>query len=718
MFRFTLRYKLLGYSVVLAIVPLALAGTQMIRITQDELKSSANDKIVSTARKVAKDIDAIFAEIWLSPLKLVASGIDSKSLGPEAKMALLQSGIRNIVDIAACQLSVEGFQQPLRVTRDEIAQRLVAAGLEPGVVLAVPPERLAKLRGKHDRMSFGELRYIADADIWLLPVVLPLNNRIAGRQATLAAVLNLDRLRRYVDNHAFQKTGTITLVGADGRKLFDPARTDLSALAIVADAMVRLDSESRAIGVRPYRRPTGQSMLAGYAFPHNAHLAVVVEHDEKAAYVAVDKMRKNLLYWVVVGIGIATIGGVVVAHQISGPVEDIDAVARQVGEGNFDVRAREIKSSDEIGELGRRINLMIDGLVERERVKGENVQLRELNETLNRLNDEKNKLLGMVAHDLRNPIGVIVGCSEMILEEEGLDEESKTLVQNIESTSKFMLRLLNDLLDLSQIESGKLELHRATTDIASLIRQNVELNRIIAKRKNIRVQYTCADNIPDLIVDPGKIEQVLNNLISNAIKFSFPGTVVRVTAEKKAEEVPIAVADEGQGIPPDEVEKIFQPFEKTSVKSTAGEKSSGLGLSIVKKFVEGHLGHIRVASQVGKGTTFYLSLPIECRDERIKICFSIEFSVTEAGEGGRVGLGTTVDLSESGAQIESTLPLRVGDEIRFAFQLPQQAPVIGTGELVWQIPPSRFGIRFVAFEDDGAYQVRQFLAAQGKARSA
>jgi hypothetical protein len=138
----------------------------------------------------------------------------------------------------------------------------------------------------------------------------------------------------------------------------------------------------------------------------------------------------------------------------------------------------------------------------------------------------------------------------------------------------------------------------------------VGLNRVLAQKKNIGIDLIV--NKPGLIVnaDGPKLEQVFNNLISNAIKFSIAATVIKVEISGSENSVIIDVRDQGQGIPEAELDKLFKPFQKTSVKSTGGEKSTGLGLSIAKRIVEAHKGVIRVESKVGEGTTFYVELPL------------------------------------------------------------------------------------------------------------
>jgi signal transduction histidine kinase len=159
------------------------------------------------------------------------------------------------------------------------------------------------------------------------------------------------------------------------------------------------------------------------------------------------------------------------------------------------------------------------------------------------------------------------------------------------------------------MEAGKLQLELKETDLIDLLERNVELNRLMAGRKQIDIIFTPREDLPLLVIDAPKIEQVLNNLISNGIKFSYPGTTVEVLASRREKEVVVSVRDEGQGIPANEIDRLFIPFENLSVKSTGGEQSTGLGLAIVKRIVEGHGGRIWVQSEAGTGSTFSFSLP-------------------------------------------------------------------------------------------------------------
>ncbi len=240
-------------------------------------------------------------------------------------------------------------------------------------------------------------------------------------------------------------------------------------------------------------------------------------------------------------------------------------------------------------------------------------ELQKKNIQLEQLDKLKNQFLGMAAHDLRNPIASILMFSEFVLETKGeeISDELHQIIDMIKTSSQFMLNLLEELLDVVKIESGKLELNYEAVRLKDLLRKNIKINSIIAAKKDISLVLNVPQDIPEVKLDVIKIDQVLNNLISNAIKYSHRNTTVTISAFSTHKEVLISVQDQGQGIPKQEIDKIFVPFSKISVKGTAGEKSTGLGLSIVKKIVIGHLGRIWVESEVGKGSTFYFTLPVK-----------------------------------------------------------------------------------------------------------
>ena len=237
-------------------------------------------------------------------------------------------------------------------------------------------------------------------------------------------------------------------------------------------------------------------------------------------------------------------------------------------------------------------------------------ELQKANAELTRLGELKNRFLGMAAHDMRSPLGAILGYSQFLQEEDCISDEEREFLVIIEDSSRFMLGLIDDLLDFSRIESGSLGLDRQPTDFLAQLKRNLALNRVLAAKKDIAIEGHFHEAIPPAIaIDKAKMEQVLNNLISNAVKFSPPGSTVRVELFMSGELVTVAVRDQGPGIPPEDLKRIFEPFGRGSARPTGDERSTGLGLHIVRRIVLGHGGKLWVESEPGRGASFYFTIP-------------------------------------------------------------------------------------------------------------
>lgn len=250
------------------------------------------------------------------------------------------------------------------------------------------------------------------------------------------------------------------------------------------------------------------------------------------------------------------------------------------------------------------------------------------NAELSRLSEEKNRFLGMAAHDLRNPLGVILSYSEFLGEDGSLSPEQREFVAVIRQTSEFMLSLVNEMLDVSAIEAGKLELERIPLDLGGLLRRNVALNQTLAASKGITIRMVLPPGGgPQVLADAGKLHQVLNNLIGNAIKFSPRNQEVEVSLQQDGVEAVVEVRDRGPGIDPAELPRLFKPFGRASTRATAGELSTGLGLAIVRRMVEGHGGSVGVESHPGQGALLRFRLPLDPGNRS-------QGALENAGEGG------------------------------------------------------------------------------------
>ncbi|MFQ6099769.1 MAG: GAF domain-containing protein [Anaerolineae bacterium] len=224
----------------------------------------------------------------------------------------------------------------------------------------------------------------------------------------------------------------------------------------------------------------------------------------------------------------------------------------------------------------------------------------------------KSQFLANMSHELRTPLNSIIGFSRVILKEiDGpLTDMQRTDLQAVYDSGQHLLRLINDILDISKIEAGKMELSFEAVDLKEAIEGVMATAIALVKDKPIELQQSIPEDLPKVRGDERRIRQVLLNLVSNAEKFTEAG-FIRVEAEASSTEVTISVADSGIGIAPEKLDSIFDPFIQVDASTTRRAGGTGLGLSITREFVEMHGGRIWVESGLGKGSTFYFTLPIK-----------------------------------------------------------------------------------------------------------
>jgi len=239
-------------------------------------------------------------------------------------------------------------------------------------------------------------------------------------------------------------------------------------------------------------------------------------------------------------------------------------------------------------------------------------QLQVQNEQLIKLNQEKNEFLGIAAHDIKNPLTAIQSVAEVIeLDYETMSKNDMVKgAKRISVTTRQLFTLIDNLLDINAIESGKFNISPSRIDIFPTLQSVVMTYTHRAKTKDITVDFQSPEKQYHAFVDENTIVQVLDNLISNAIKYSPPGKPVNIRVTKSEKFIRCEIQDEGAGLSESEQQKLFQKFSKLSTKPTGGEHSTGLGLFIVKKLVETMNGKVWCESELGKGTTFFVEFPV------------------------------------------------------------------------------------------------------------
>jgi len=334
--------------------------------------------------------------------------------------------------------------------------------------------------------------------------------------------------------------------------------------------------------------------------------------------------RAILLSTAIITVFLAMVAAyVIVRYVIVKPLKHLRDVSDAISHGDLKSRA-EIRTGDEFEELGVAFNRMLRHLVDaQEEMSTLNVsldkkvdELAQANMRLFEMNRLKSDFLATMSHELRTPLNSIIGFSDVLGSIKSLDEKQRRYVQNIQKSGKMLLDMINDILDLAKIESGKMEVRLADFKIDHVIGAQCDMARPLTEKKNIDLEIKIAHNLPELHQDMGKVQQILNNLLSNAIKFTPEGGRIIVEARRgRTGDLELVVTDTGVGIADEDQANIFEKFRQGEIVLPTGDamtrefSGTGLGLSIVKELCRLLGGEISLESELGKGSTFTVRLP-------------------------------------------------------------------------------------------------------------
>lgn len=230
-------------------------------------------------------------------------------------------------------------------------------------------------------------------------------------------------------------------------------------------------------------------------------------------------------------------------------------------------------------------------------------------EELENLQNQKDELFAMLIHDIKNPAGIIKSLVELLRSYDLSAIDQQKIIDDIINTTSKIMSLSNEVARVLALESGHLQMEFETTKLPKLCRDIYDRFLVKAKEKQILMMYEVPNDIPDIEADEGRLDEVMSNIVSNAIKFTQSGGTIRLKGQVIDDSIVIEVSDNGQGLSQDDLTHAFKKGAQLSAKPTAGESSTGLGLWIVKKLVEAHEGKVWVRSSLGKGSTFAFSLP-------------------------------------------------------------------------------------------------------------
>ncbi len=334
--------------------------------------------------------------------------------------------------------------------------------------------------------------------------------------------------------------------------------------------------------------------------------------------------NRALLITAAIGTALLIMTGswIIIRYIIVKPVKHLKDVSDAISAGELNVRS-EIQTGDEFEDLSHAFNRMLRNLVSMQD------QYRRVNSDLDRKVDElaqanlalyesnrlKGDFLATMSHELRTPLNSILGFSDVLLSSDTLGDKQRRWMTNIQSSGQKLLNLINDILDLAKIEAGKMQVRVEEFNLHEVLESLVNMFRPLAEKKNIDVRTQIDADLPPIRQDLTKLQQILQNLLSNAIKFTPEGGRVVLKADADGGFVHLVVMDTGVGIDAAEQDLVFQKFRQSGNPLTREHAGTGLGLSIVRELCKLLGGEITLKSELGRGSTFTVRLPLHLSEE-------------------------------------------------------------------------------------------------------
>lgn len=618
----SLRNKIFRSSALAAILPLALSAALSIYLIRASHRSDIDSIMNNLVDQKTGEVDKFISD-RLGALDLVLEVASDNPVSglinvlapgtknePGDQIALSQSGERikylvrsdSLANILSNSMAADPALQEIylvdgptgRVVSSQSSYPSFPDNANSFLYLGALPEVRAALRGDH---------YIGPSEPTLggpmITLASPIRNQTGRILGAAVALVSLEDIRRTFDLTSLGSSGYVYLLDGNGYLVFrsrpasSPPSYPPKQNSYLASFLSSRVQSSSGVAVE-YQSPWGADVLASARrVDKDFNWVLVAEWPKDDANRVVTNLSFEFSIAILLAAVLTLVLSIFLASRIVRPINLLAEAAKRVANGKLD-QPVEIKTKDEIQELGEEFNSMQEGL--------------------KKLEELREEFVFIAAHELKTPVAATQGYISFIQDEKmaggSLPPQAKTFFEQIVKANKRLVQLVEDLLQVARSEAGRLSIKVAPVDIAEPIRTVFSELKSLADQKEINLAYSPTPNPPLVLADSDRLKEILVNLVGNAIKYTPGAGQVSIIHETKGNQLITHVRDTGLGIAPEAQAKLFQKFYRVQTVETQKIQGTGLGLFIVKQIIEKMSGTIGVSSEPGKGSDFYFSLPL------------------------------------------------------------------------------------------------------------
>jgi signal transduction histidine kinase len=585
----SLRYRLLGFFAVSLIVPVLLTGSLVLLTVRRSLIDASLREQRETGRRIGERISAQVGNVKQVLLTVATRGAFSSTSTRDHADALREL-TQNYPFLMECAvIGPSGW---------EIAKAVRSGG------------RVSVSRDYVNRRSREEFRRAVTGAPYVGPVFFTARERVPqmfvsvpleGRRGVLLARLSLSNVQELVEEAAVGNSGLAYVVDPKGNLLAHPdSERVLNHENMAKRSVVReyLDGKSETLGTslggyHTHEGDGGQKTLSVHHRVAGLGWGIIVERPLREVLTPLRSLLRRVGFLVVVlGGGLLALG-LSLARKILEPLRKLQEGAQTIGRGQLRHRI-DIRSEDEIQTVAEEFNGMA--------------------ESLENLEQTKRDIIHMIVHDLKSPLSGILGCLDYVLSgiPGAITPDQKKILSLGSKSGRDLSRLIQNLLDMAKMEEGRLELKRESFSLLELAAECVDDMEAHIHRENKVVSVEVPKSLPKFYADRDLLYRVLTNLLTNALKHTAQGAeiAIRASMTEDGSAMQVSVKDNGDGIPPEFLERVFEKFGQAEAKKRKFRMGVGLGLTFCKLAVEAHGGRIWVESELGKGSEFFVRLPV------------------------------------------------------------------------------------------------------------